>query len=390
QTDRVLIDGRDLVVQAEPEHRDIDDIAFASDLTLYAVVNERGKGDLIAVIDPVSGQQTVVGAIYCPIIGVRVQDMEGLGFGCDGELWGVTGNKNVPEVNNRLWNLQWAPGTDVYYVCNPHQLSYGSDYEGVTCGDFPAPGPTPAQPVFRSGDYNGDGTDEIAVFRPGTGLWAVMGEGSGYFGQAGDVPVPGDWDGSGTDLGGVFRPASGFWSVRLTTRFYFGGAADVPVPADYDGDGSVDGAVFRPSAGTWILRNLGKAYFGAAGDRPVPADYDGDGTADVAVWRAANGLWALEGISRFYFGRSGDIPAYAAFAGGADLPAVFRPASGTWLIRGLTRFFYGQTGDVPVPADYTGTGTDLPAVYRKYRSSWHIRGLGAAYFGRPGDVPVTR
>lgn len=38
---------------------------------------------------------------------------------------------------------------------------------------------------------------------------------------------PGDFDGDGIDDIGVFRPATGLWSVRDLTRVYFGGTGDI-------------------------------------------------------------------------------------------------------------------------------------------------------------------
>ena len=43
--------------------------------------------------------------------------------------------------------------------------------------------------VLASGDYDGDGKSDIALFRPDSGLWAVKGLGRIYFGRAGDGPV---------------------------------------------------------------------------------------------------------------------------------------------------------------------------------------------------------
>ncbi len=45
------------------------------------------------------------------------------------------------------------------------------------------------RPVLSSGDYNGDGTDDIGIFRDTSGLWAIRGITRCYFGGSGDAPV---------------------------------------------------------------------------------------------------------------------------------------------------------------------------------------------------------
>ena len=88
--------------------------------------------------------------------------------------------------------------------------------------------------MLESGDYDGDGISDIAIFRPETGLWAVRGLGRTYFGVAGDLPAPGDYDGNGRTDVSIFRPSIGLWAIKESTRLYFGGGDDIPVPGDYD------------------------------------------------------------------------------------------------------------------------------------------------------------
>ncbi|MEA1926741.1 MAG: hypothetical protein U9N73_00925 [Candidatus Auribacterota bacterium] len=49
--------------------------------------------------------------------------------------------------------------------------------------------------MLSGGDYNRDGTSDIAVFRQDNGLWSVRGLGAAYFGRLFDIPTPGDYDG---------------------------------------------------------------------------------------------------------------------------------------------------------------------------------------------------
>ncbi|MBK9214096.1 MAG: FG-GAP repeat protein [Chloracidobacterium sp.] len=180
-----------------------------------------------------------------------------------------------------------------------------------------------------SGDFNGDGKADLAVFRPGTG------GGQSYFfyrsvssppdswvttpwGVDGDVPLVGDYDGDGrTDIA-VFRPSNGFWYIlesgTSSVRYaQWGLASDSFVPADYDGDGKTDLAVFRN--GVWYILNsnggsVRYGYLGIATDLPVPADYDGDGKADLGVYR--DGTWWLDqstsGLAAQPFGLPTDLP----------------------------------------------------------------------------------
>ncbi len=253
--------------------------------------------------------------------------------------------------------------------------------------------PTPQSliPIIDYGDYSGDGTSDIAIFRPEEGLWSIRGLTRVYFGSSNDIPVSGDYDGDFTADIALFRLASGLWAIRGLTRVYYGGDGDIPAPADYDGDGLTDIAVFRPTSGLWAIRGITRVYFGSDSDRSLPSDYDGDGTADIAVFRGASGLWAIRFVSRFYYGGAGDTPVSADYDGDwTDEVAVFRPASGLWAIRNLTRVYFGRSTDRPVPGVYGGDGASDIAIFRPAFGLWAIRGLTRSYYGAVGDLPITR
>ncbi len=253
----------------------------------------------------------------------------------------------------------------------------------------PSLAPTPPILILGSGDYDGDGTSDIAVFRDTAGLWALRGVSRLYFGAAGDLPVSGDYDGDGTTDIGIFRKTSGLWALRGLTRTYAGGSSDMPVPGDYDGDGCCDIGIF--DSGLWDIVGITRIYFGLAGDLPVPGDYDGDGYDDIAIFRRSGGLWAIRSITRIYFGTDTDRPVPGDYQGeGSRAPAVFRPATGLWAVRGGSRCYFGSGSDVPVPADFNGNGTDNKGIFRPTSGLWAIRGISRTYFGRSGDIPVTR
>src|SRR6185436_18771773 len=67
-----------------------------------------------------------------------------------------------------------------------------------------------------SGDVDGDGAADLALYRPGTGSWMFRNSTAGFtsgghveFGLADDVPVPGDYDGDGRRDFALFRPGPG-------------------------------------------------------------------------------------------------------------------------------------------------------------------------------------
>ncbi len=251
-------------------------------------------------------------------------------------------------------------------------------------------GHTPRVPVIESGDYNGDGTADLAIFREASGLWAIRGLTRAYFGTSGDIPVSIDFTGNGTTNIALFRPSSGLWAIRDQTRIYFGRKGDIPVPGDYGGDGTPEAAVFRPSTGLWATRGGPRIYFGQENDVPVPGPYRGYQT-EAAIYRGTTGLWAIREVSRVYFGTRNDYAVPGDYEGnGFWVPAVFRPATGLWAVRGAGRIYFGDCRFQPIPADYDGNGTDGVAVFRPAVGLWAVRGLTRAYYGRALDVPVTR
>ena len=268
-------------------------------------------------------------------------------------------------------------------------------------------------------DFDGDGRNDLAVFRPSNGAWYsenASGFATQILGGVNDKLVSGDYDGDGRTDVAVFRNdgGRGVWEVRRssddgTTTEQFGMASDIPARGDFDGDGRADLAVYRPSAGTWYVRNSGSSAltttrFGLAEDQPVPADMDGDGRDDIVVFRPSTGIWYWQRSSdgqmgARQFGTSGDVPIRGDFDGdGKQDLTVFRPTTGIWYtLRSsdgqFQAVYFGLNGDVPVAGNYDSDGRTDIAVFRPSDGNWYILrssdgSFQAARFGLTGDIPA--
>lgn len=189
-------------------------------------------------------------------------------------------------------------------------------------------------------DYDGDGKADVAVYREG----ATAGAQSFWFyrpsasptvnfhtlpwGIRGDFVAPGDYDGDGTTDICIYRPL-----INGTGQFILNRSSDGTIefvnwglgtdqinPGDYDGDGKTDFMVTRNVNGgiLWYLLTrtgtMSTQQFGTfSTDYTAQGDYDGDGKTDIAVWRnAASGFFYVQrssaGFQAFQWGLQGDYP----------------------------------------------------------------------------------
>lgn len=206
-----------------------------------------------------------------------------------------------------------------------------------------------------------------------------------FFGQGNDIPLSGDWDGDGTTTIGVFRIVSGAATFFLRNSnsagfadvsFSFGAPGDIPVVGDWNGDGRDTVGVFRN--GVFLLRNTNSAgmadsivNFGLGTDVPVVGDWDGNGTTTVGCYRRANGFFyyrndLLSGVAEgaLFYGLADDLPFAGDWDGdGRDGIGIVRLTEGSWrfflkneLSPGFAdvSFNYGNVNDLPVVGNWNG------------------------------------
>ncbi len=250
-----------------------------------------------------------------------------------------------------------------------------------------------------AGDFDGDGIDEVAVFKDGYWMIDINHNGEwdktdllAKLGDSEDRPVVGDWDGDGKDDIGIYGPmwerdpeaidrepglpnpdndgytrpknvppntgdaTNGERVMKLTSFgreqadvvdhvFGLDDEDKMPVTGDWNGNGIRSIGTFRD--GEWELDVNGDGRFdhldvtvrfGQAGDRPVVGDFDGDGIEELAVYR--NGTWVIDSN------------------GNRELDITDRT------------FELGGVSDKPVVGDWDGDGTDEPAIYSEQQ--WNV------------------
>ncbi len=246
--------------------------------------------------------------------------------------------------------------------------------------------------VPLAGDFDGDGIDELAVFKDG--FWMIDINRDGRWdqsdllvklGDGDDRPVVGDWDGDGKDDIGIYGP---IWEHDREAIDREPGLPN-PENSPYTQPKNVPPSGHEATSGARVMKltSYGKQRadvvdhvfgVGESQEIPVTGDWNGNGIRSIGTFQ--DGTWHLDinGDGRFdsedvtaRFGQTGDVPVVGDFDGdGIEEIAVYR--SGTWMIdtdgnRELNAtdktFEMGGALDQPVVGDWDGDGVDEPALY---------------------------
>ena len=245
-----------------------------------------------------------------------------------------------------------------------------------------------------AGDFDGDGTDEVAVFKDG--YWMIDINHNGQWdefdliaklGDSEDRPVVGDWDGDGKDDIGIYGPA---WERDMAAIEREPGLPN-PDNSPNTQPKNVPPTTEDATNGSRVMKltSYGRQrvdvvdhVFGTGDekDTPITGDWNGNGIRSIGYFNAGHWQFDVNGDGRFTqqdataaFGREGDLPLVGDFDGdGIEEIAVYR--SGVWLIdsngnRELDAtdktFRMGGAGDLPVVGDWDGDGVDEPGLYRQ-------------------------
>ncbi len=243
------------------------------------------------------------------------------------------------------------------------------------------------------GDFNGDGTSDLAVFIDGE--WFIDLNGNGVWdqgdlwaqlGRADDQPVAGDWDGDGKADIGIYGRA---WPGDTQALQHEPGLPDPdnvqhalrkknlpPQPHT----APLDPRTMQRTANGNLRADLIDHVFayGQKGDQALVGDWNGSGVDTIGVFRA--GEWQLDidgdgrfgsGDAKFTYGKLGDRPVVGDFNGdGIDDIGVY--CDGQWYLdmngdRKLDDrdhlLQFGEAGDVPVVGDFDGDGKAEAGVF---------------------------
>ena len=196
------------------------------------------------------------------------------------EFWGLSNDYTVPgdyDGDGKADVAVWRESNGTWYI---KRSSNGT----LLAQQFGSPGDRPLV-----GDFDGDTKTELTVIRSATTdpgspvtVYSINVDTQEFtatqWGIRSDAYVIDDYDGDGKDDITVFRPSMGNWYVLKSSdstllAVNWGISTDIPLSGDFTGDGKSDFTVWRDSNGTFYTMPLSGNSFaqqwGTTGDNPL-------------------------------------------------------------------------------------------------------------------------
>lgn len=239
---------------------------------------------------------------------------------------------------------------------------------------------------FFTGDFDGDGRDELLIWHPARGDFHLAKGNLGNYPSrqherfrvpavllgwkpCGDDPCTlliGDFNGDGKDDLALWHPSAGRLHLALCDGSYFYhapsqlfekdglGASDrMPFVGDFNGDAKDEIAFWHPSTGEWWVEGkMWIAGFAVGGSWLVcVGDWNGDGRDDLIAWNRETGKWqvAFSTGTRFHLALASDQ-----------------------LLRPLRNWISPDNGWQLHAADFDGDGLDDLLMVNPARGDWRV------------------
>jgi hypothetical protein len=255
-------------------------------------------------------------------------------------LVGSTGGSTGPHLHLE----ERLDRRDQHAYFHRRSFTMGTTQASTNCGDVPL-----------AGDWDGDGTSNVAIQRRSTSPTYSLRQPAHRnlrvpFGWRTDQPLSGDWDGDGRAEIGARRPGLMSFVLRnrngTVTRVRLGRVSDFGVTGDWNGDRRTDLGVWHPATQVFTLRGADghtrDVPLGSPGDRPVTGDWNGDGRTDLGVWSSRTATFTLRtktrtgvvSFRRVAFGSPTSLPVTGDWDGdGIGDLGVWNPANAVFALR---------------------------------------------------------